>query len=60
VRSKSANLEEAGKVALRFSLAQCAKDITCPIYIVAGPKTVHSAHPGGKTRRLGLRPCVLW
>ncbi|HKB61411.1 MAG TPA: alpha/beta hydrolase, partial [Burkholderiales bacterium] len=28
VRSKSANLEEAGKVAVRFSLAQCAKDIT--------------------------------
>ncbi|MEI7428436.1 MAG: alpha/beta hydrolase [Betaproteobacteria bacterium] len=38
VRSKSANLEEAGKVALRMSLKGIAKNITCPIYIVAGDR----------------------
>src|SRR2546428_13982434 len=38
VRSKSANLEEAGKVALRFSLADCAKHISCPVYIVTATK----------------------
>jgi 2,6-dihydroxypseudooxynicotine hydrolase len=38
VRTKSANLEEAGKVALRMSLKGIAKNITCPIYIVAGDK----------------------
>src|SRR5206468_5102037 len=44
VRSKSANLEEAGKVALRFSLADCAKNISCPIYIVAGTKDRLTPH----------------
>ena len=44
VRSKSANLEEAGKVALRFSLAGIAKNITCPIYIVAGTKDRLTPH----------------
>ena len=39
VRSKSANLEEAGKVALRVSLKGIARNITCPIYIVAGTRT---------------------
>jgi len=38
VRSKSANLDEAGKVALRMSLKGIAKNITCPIYIVAGDR----------------------
>jgi 2,6-dihydroxypseudooxynicotine hydrolase len=38
VRTKSANLEEAGKVALRMSLKGIAKNITCPIYIVAGDR----------------------
>lgn len=38
VRTKSANLEEAGKVALRMSLKGIAKNISCPIYIVAGDK----------------------
>jgi 2,6-dihydroxypseudooxynicotine hydrolase len=38
VRTKSTNLEEAGKVALRMSLKGIAKNITCPIYIVAGDK----------------------
>jgi 2,6-dihydroxypseudooxynicotine hydrolase len=44
VRSKSANLEEAGKVALRMTLAACAKNITCPIYIVAGTKDRLTPH----------------
>src|SRR6266700_1624647 len=44
VRSKSANLEEAGKVALRFSLAGIAKNIICPIYIVAGTKDRLTPH----------------
>jgi len=38
VRSGSKDLEEAGRVAARVSLADCAKDITCPIYILAGTK----------------------
>ncbi|MES2561867.1 MAG: alpha/beta hydrolase, partial [Pseudomonadota bacterium] len=38
VRSHSANLEEAGKVAARMTLRGHAKNITCPIYIVAGTK----------------------
>jgi 2,6-dihydroxypseudooxynicotine hydrolase len=44
VRSKSANLEEAGKVALRMTLADCAKNISCPIYIVAGTKDRLTPH----------------
>ncbi|HEX6002625.1 MAG TPA: YqiA/YcfP family alpha/beta fold hydrolase [Burkholderiales bacterium] len=38
VRSKSANLEEAGKIAVRMTLKGIAKNITCPIYIVAGTR----------------------
>lgn len=38
VRSGSANLDEAAKVAARVSLKGVAKNITCPIYIVAGTK----------------------
>jgi len=44
VRSKSASLEEAGKVAERFSLADCAKNISCPIYIVAGTQDRLTPH----------------
>ncbi|MGB5082647.1 MAG: alpha/beta fold hydrolase [Burkholderiales bacterium] len=44
VRAKCADLEEAGKVALRFSLAGIAKNITCPIYIVAGTKDRLTPH----------------
>jgi len=36
VRSKSRNLEEAGRVSARMTLKGHAKNITCPIYIVAG------------------------
>ena len=60
VRSKSADLEEAGKVALRFSLAQCAKDITCPIYIVAGTKDRLTPHTQAEKLAASVSgPCVL-
>jgi len=60
VRSGSANLEEAGKLALRMSLAGIAKNITCPIYLVAGTKdrlTPHSAAEKLAAEVSG--PCVL-
>ena len=60
VRSKSANLEEAGKVALRVSLKGVAKNITCPIYIVAG--TNDRLTPVDAARQLAAEvsgPCVL-
>ncbi len=60
VRSKSANLEEAGKVAVRFSLAQCAKNITCPIYIVAGTKDRLTPHTQAEKLAATVSgPCVL-
>src|SRR5712692_5180330 len=60
VRSKSANLEEAGKVAVRFSLAQCAKNITCPIYIVAGTKDRLTPHTQAEKLAASVSgPCVL-
>jgi 2,6-dihydroxypseudooxynicotine hydrolase len=60
VRSKSANLEEAGKVALRMSLEGVAKNIACPIYIVAGTKDRLTPHT--EAQRLAAEvsgPCVL-
>ena len=60
VRSKSADLEEAGKVALRFSLAQCAKNIACPIYIVAGTKDRLTPHTQAEKLAAAVSgPCVL-
>ena len=60
VRSKSADLEEAGKVALRFSLAGCAKNITCPIYIVAGTKDRLTPHTEAQKLAAAVSgPCVL-
>jgi dipeptidyl aminopeptidase/acylaminoacyl peptidase len=60
VRSKSRNLEEAGKVALRFSLADCAKNITCPIYIVAGTKDRLTPHTQAEKLAAAVSgPCVL-
>jgi dienelactone hydrolase len=60
VRSKSANLEEAGKVALRFTLAECAKNITCPIYIVAGTKDRLTPHTQAEKLAASVSgPCVL-
>ncbi len=60
VRSKSKDLEEAGKVALRVSLKGIAKNITCPIYIVAG--TRDRLTPVDAARQLAAEvsgPCVL-
>jgi dipeptidyl aminopeptidase/acylaminoacyl peptidase len=60
VRSKSANLEEAGQVALRFTLAECAKNITCPIYIVAGTKDRLTPHTHAEKLAAAVSgPCVL-
>jgi 2,6-dihydroxypseudooxynicotine hydrolase len=56
----STNLEEAGKVALRFTLAECAKNITCPIYIVAGTKDRLTPHTEAeKLAQAVSGPCVL-
>lgn len=60
VRSHSANLDEAGKVALRMSLKGVAKNITCPIYIVAG--TNDRLTSPDEARKLAAEvsgPCVL-
>jgi 2,6-dihydroxypseudooxynicotine hydrolase len=60
IRSKSANLEEAGQVALRMSLKGIAKNITCPIYIVAGDKD--RLTPVEQAHQLAAEvsgPCVL-
>ena len=60
VRSKSANLEEAGKVALRVSLKGIAKNITCPIYIVAGTKDRLTPVEAAKQLAAEVSgPCVL-
>ena len=60
VRSKSANLEEAGRVALRMSLAGIAKNITCPIYLVAGTKDRLTPHTAAEKLAAEVSgPCVL-
>lgn len=60
VRSKSANLEEAGKVALRMTLEGAAKNITCPIYIVAGTRDrLTSAEHAKRLASEVSGPCVL-
>ncbi len=60
VRSHSASLEEAGKVALRMSLKGHAKNITCPIYIVAGTKDrLTSPDEARKLAAEVAGPCVL-
>lgn len=60
VRSKSANLEEAGKVALRVSLKGIAKNITCPIYIVAGTQDRLTSVDAAKQLAAEVSgPCVL-
>jgi 2,6-dihydroxypseudooxynicotine hydrolase len=60
VRSKSATLEEAGKVALRVSLKGIAKNITCPIYIVAGTKDRLTPVEAAKQLAAEVSgPCVL-
>jgi dienelactone hydrolase len=60
VRSKSANLEEASKVALRMSLKGAARNITCPIYIVAGTKDRLTPHTEAEKLAAEVSgPCVL-
>ena len=60
VRSKSATLEEAGKVALRMSLKGVAKKITCPIYIVAGTRDRLTPHTEAEKLAAEVSgPCVL-
>ncbi len=60
VRSKSANLEEAGRVALRMTLEGAAKNITCPIYIVAGTKDRLTSPDHAKRLASEVSgPCVL-
>jgi dienelactone hydrolase len=60
VRSHSANLEEASKTAARMTLRGHAKNITCPIYIVAG--TQDRLTSPDEARELAAEvsgPCVL-
>ncbi len=60
VRSKCASLEEAAKVAGRMTLAGFAKNITCPIYIVAGTKDRLTPHTeAGRLAAEVSGPCVL-
>jgi dienelactone hydrolase len=60
VRSKSNNLEEAGKVAARMTLRGVAKNITCPIYIVAGSRDrLTSPDQARKLAAEVTGPCVL-
>jgi dienelactone hydrolase len=60
VRSKSANLEEAGKVSSRMSLKGIARNISCPIYIVAGTNDRLTPHTGAEKLAAEVSgPCVL-
>jgi 2,6-dihydroxypseudooxynicotine hydrolase len=60
VRSHSADLEEAGTVARRMTLKGHAKNITCPIYIVAGSKDrLTSPDEARKLAAEVSGPCVL-
>lgn len=60
VRSKSANLDEASKIAVRMTLKGHAKNITCPIYIVAGTKDRLTPHTEAEKLAAEVSgPCVL-
>lgn len=60
VRSHSANLDAAGKVSARMSLQGIAKNITCPLYILAGTKDrLVSPEQAGKLAAEVSGPCVL-
>jgi len=60
VRSKSATLEEAGRVSVRMSLKGIAKNITCPIYIVAGTRDRLTPHTHAEKLAAEVSgPCVL-
>ena len=60
VRSGNTDLEQAGKVAVRMSLRGIARNISCPIYIVAGTKD--RLTPSTEAEKLAAEvsgPCVL-
>jgi dienelactone hydrolase len=60
VRSKSASLEDAAKVALRMTLKGAAKNIACPIYIVAGTRDRLTPHTEAEKLAAEVSgPCVL-
>ncbi|MDH4188609.1 MAG: alpha/beta hydrolase [Betaproteobacteria bacterium] len=60
VRSKSADLVEAGKVAQRMSLAGVARNITCPIYLVAGTQDRLTPHTEAEKLAAEVSgPCLL-
>jgi dipeptidyl aminopeptidase/acylaminoacyl peptidase len=60
VRAKCADLDEAGKVAGRMTLAGIAKNITCPIYLVAGTKDRLTAHTHAERLAAEVSgPCTL-
>jgi 2,6-dihydroxypseudooxynicotine hydrolase len=60
VRSHSANLDEAAKIAVRMTLRGHAKNITCPIYILAGSKDrLTSPDEAKKLAAEVSGPCVL-
>ena len=60
VRSHSANLDAASKVAVRMSLQGIARNITCPIYILAGTKDrLTSPDQAEKLAAEVSGPCVL-
>jgi dienelactone hydrolase len=60
VRSKSASLEEAAKVALRMTLKGAAANIACPIYIVAGTRDRLTPHTEAEKLAAEVSgPCVL-
>jgi len=60
VRSRSRDLEEAGKVSARMTLRGVARNITCPIYIVAGSRDrLTSPEQARKLAAEVSGPCVL-
>jgi len=60
VRAKCSNLEEAGKVSARMTLRGVARNITCPIYIVAGSRDrLTSPEQARKLAAEVSGPCVL-
>ena len=60
VRAKCSNLEEAGKVSARMTLRGIARNITSPIYIVAGSRDrLTSPEQARKLAAEVSGPCVL-
>src|SRR3954463_11293279 len=60
VRTHSKTLEEAGQIGVRMTLKGAAKNITCPIYIVAGTKDrLTSPEEAKKLAAEVSGPCML-